>query len=240
MQRIGIISGTLFIDEKGIFAGLEEKVVETEYGHALLLLSRQAVFIPRHGNDPERHILPHEINPRANLKALKDLGVSEVISINSTGSLKKTLTPGMIVIPDDFIVLSGTPTTIQAKARHLTPVLSADVRRRWLQAAGDCHIEAVDGGIYWQTTGPRLETKAEIAMMSGFADLVGMTMASEAVIAQELDLPYGALCSVDNYAHGLSEKPLTMKEILTYARKNAESVRRILQRYLDRFFSERP
>jgi len=240
MQAIGIISGTLFLGEKGIFAGWEERAVETEYGHALLFLSQQVVFIPRHGDDPDRHILPHEINHRANLKAMKDLGVSEVISINSTGSLKKTLKPGMIVIPDDFIVLFGTPTTIHTKARHLTPALSVDVRRRWLQAAGDCHIEAVDGGTYWQTSGPRLETKAEIAMMSGFADLVGMTMASEAVIAQELDLPYGALCSVDNYAHGLSERPLAMKEILTFARKNAESIRRILERYLERFFSEGP
>ncbi|MBN1614320.1 MAG: MTAP family purine nucleoside phosphorylase [Deltaproteobacteria bacterium] len=240
MKKIGIVSGTLFLDEKGGFAGLEEKVVETEYGHVLLFLSRQAVFVPRHGNDPQRHILPHEINHRANLKALKDAGVSEVISINSTGSLKKTLKPGMIVIPDDFLVLSGTPTTIQGRALHLTPAFDEEVRRRWLQAAKDCGIEAVDGGIYWQTAGPRLETRAEIAMMKGFADLVGMTMASEAVIAQELDLPYGALCSVDNYAHGLTDRPLAMNEIRKYARKNAKSVRRILQGYLERFFSEGP
>ncbi len=91
----------------------------------------------------------------------------------------------------------------------------------------------IDGGIYWQTAGPRLETRAEIAMMAQFADLVGMTMASEAIIAQELDMPYASLCSVDNFAHGIGDTQLSMEEITLHARRNAETILRILNCYLD-------
>jgi 5'-methylthioadenosine phosphorylase len=113
------------------------------------------------------------------------------------------------------------------------PALNAEVRRKWLEAARECAVEVIDGGIYWQTAGPRLETRAEIAMMSQFADLVGMTMASEAIIAQELELPYASLCSVDNYAHGLEDKELTMEKILWHARRNTETILQILTRYLE-------
>ena len=95
-----------------------------------------------------------------------------------------------------------------------------------LDAARDCRLDCIDGGIYWQTAGPRFETRAEIAMISRFADLVGMTMASEAVIAQELEIPYASLCSVDNFAHGLVKKPLTVEEVLGPREQNAESILR--------------
>jgi purine nucleoside phosphorylase len=85
-----------------------------------------------------------------------------------------------------------------------------------------------------KTAGPRLETRAEITMMAQFADLVGMTMASEAIIAQELEIPYASLCSVDNFAHGLADSELTMEKILWHARRNAETILRILTRYLER------
>jgi 5'-methylthioadenosine phosphorylase len=234
MEPLGVISGIILLQRKGIFDKLEEREIETAFGKAIVFLSDTVAFIPRHGKDPERHILPHMINHQANLKALKDLGIKEVISINSTGSLKRELKPGMIVIPDDFIMLSGTPTTFRAEAIHITPKLSEDVRKNWIEAARDCGIDVVNGGIYWQTTGPRLETKAEITMMSPYADLVGMTMASEAIIAQELGLSYGSLCSVDNYGHGLGEKELTVEEILHHARRNADIIFTIVTRYIER------
>jgi 5'-methylthioadenosine phosphorylase len=71
-------------------------------------------------------------------------------------------------------------------------------------------------------------------MMARFADLVGMTMASEAIIAQELELPYASLCSVDNYAHGLEESELTMNQILRHAQRNTKAIFRILTRYCER------
>jgi 5'-methylthioadenosine phosphorylase len=235
MKSLGVISGTLFMQGRGIFADLREEEVETQFGRAQVFCTDKVAFIPRHGKDPCRHILPHLVNHRANLQALKDMGVREIVGVNSTGSLKRRLKPGMLVVPDDYIMPMPGPTVIQEKPVHITPTLNAEVRRKWLEAARECAVEVIDGGIYWQTAGPRLETRAEIAMMSHFADLVGMTMAGEAIIAQELGLPYASLCSVDNYAHGLEDKELTMEKILWHARRNAEAILQILTRYLEMY-----
>ncbi|MFA4916930.1 MAG: hypothetical protein WC560_09700, partial [Syntrophales bacterium] len=78
------------------------------------------------------------------------------------------------------------------------------------------------------------ETKAEIVMMSQFADLVGMTMASEAVVAKELGISYAALCSVDNYGHGMGERELTMEEISQHSSRNTETMIRIVAKYMER------
>jgi 5'-methylthioadenosine phosphorylase len=234
MKPLGIISGTVLLQGKGIFAGLREETVETKFGRATLFGSADIVFIARHGTAPRRHILPHLINHKANLTALKRFGVREILGVHSTGSLKRRLKPGMLVIPDDYILLGTGPTVVREKAMHIVPVLSAEIRRKWLEAARDCDVDCVDGGIYWQTVGPRFETRAEIAMISQFADLVGMTMASEAVIAQELEIPYASLCSVDNFAHGLEEKALTLEKILWHARHNAEATLHVLTRYIER------
>jgi len=238
MGPIGIIAGTIFLQEKGIFSGREERIVGNEYGRAVLFVSPRAILIPRHGNSPQEHILPHEINHRANLKALKDLDAREVISVNSTGSLKIAIKPGMMVVPDDFILIAGPPSTVSGRAVHLTPGFGEEVRQRWIKAAGECGTDVIASGTYWQTKGPRLETRAEIRMMAQFADLVGMTMASEAVIAQELGLPYGAICSVDNYANGLTDTPLTMDQILDHSRKNADKAKAITEKYVALFSSE--
>jgi 5'-methylthioadenosine phosphorylase len=234
MKPLGIISGTVFLQGKGHFEDLRQEWVETSFGRALVFRSAEVALIPRHGMDSRRHILPHLINHPANLAALKELGVREVLGVNSTGSLKRQLKPGMLVVPDDYLMPTPGPTAIREKAVHITPVLDPGVRRGWLEAAQECAVEVIDGGIYWQSAGPRLETRAEIAMMSQFADLVGMTMASEAIVAQELELPYASLCSVDNYAHGIGDKALTMEKILWHARQNAEAIFRILICYLQR------
>jgi len=234
MKSLGIISGTVFLQGKGIFADLREERLETPFGPALILRSAEVAFIPRHGTDPRCHILPHLINHQANLLALKELGVGEVIGVNSTGSLKRRLKPGTLVVPDDYLMPTPGPTAVREKPVHITPVLHGETRRKLLAAARESGVEAIDGGIYWQTAGPRLETRAEIAMMAQFADIVGMTMASEAIIAQELEIPYASLCSVDNFAHGLEDKELTMEKILWHARRNAETILRILTRYLER------
>jgi 5'-methylthioadenosine phosphorylase len=233
-KMLGIISGTIILHAKSTFQDFEEKIVKNEFGKALVLLSDAIAFIPRHGKDPENYILPHLINHQANLKALKSMGVKEVIGINSTGSLKIRLEPGMLVIPDDYIIPSGGPTIYSNKAVHITPTINEEIRRKLIEAARDCGIKVIDGGIYWQTTGPRLETKAEISMMAQFADLVGMTMASEAIIAKEMDLPYVSLCSVDNYGHGLQKKKPTMEQISQQAHNSTEAIIQIVNRYIER------
>jgi len=234
MKRLGIISGTLSLRGKGLVENLESRVMENEFGRVIVFVGERIVFIPRHGSDPNRHILPHRVNHAANMKALKDLSIDEVIAVNSTGSLKKRIKPGMLVVPDDFIMPAGGPTVFSDRPVHITPRLNEEVRRKWMDAARDCHMEVLNGGVYWETRGPRFETRAEIAMMAQYADVVGMTMASEAVIAQELEMAYASLCSVDNYAHGLDDKELTLEKILWHARRNAEVIVKIISRYVER------
>ena len=229
MNLLGILSGTIIIGKSNLFQNCRIEKLDTEFGRAVVFIADNIILIPRHGNDPQNHILPHLINHRAHLRAFKNLGVTEVIGINSTGSLKRELQPGMIVIPDDFLTLTAAPSIHKSSATHISPSLNEGVRRKLIKAARNCNIPIVEKGIYWQTTGPRLETKAEIKMMSNFADIVGMTMASEAVIAQELDLPYASVCSIDNFGNGLLEKPLNIEEIITGARKNTDLMIRILE-----------
>jgi len=232
MKRIGIISGTIPVHEEGIFQNLRKIPVENEFGHAVVFASETLAFIPRHGVDLKQGIPPHNINHRANLTALQEMDVEEVIGINSTGSLKTSILPGTIVIPDDYIALSGIPTVFDDKAVHITPALSAEMREKLIAIAGKLGIEIREAGVYWQTSGPRLETKAEIRLMSQFADIVGMTMASEATVAVELGLSYAAICSVDNYGHGLAEEPLSSEKIAQAARGNMSDILKIVTAYI--------
>lgn len=232
MGLLGVISGTTITERSELLINSKSRLMKNEFGQALVLLSDKIALILRHGNDQGGHILPHSINHAANLQALKDLDVTEVVGINSTGSLKKDLCPGMIVIPNDFLTLTTTPTIHEDSEVHITPVLNEKVRQKLIQAAQNCKILAIEKGTYWQVPGPRLETKAEIKMMSNFADIVGMTMASEAVIALELDIPYASVCSIDNFGNGLTEKHLSMEEIKAGIRKNADLIINLLNSYL--------
>lgn len=232
MALIGILSGSIIMEKSHLARNREVRTVRTAFGDAQAVVTDSVALLLRHGHDQAEYILPHLINHRANLQALKDLGAAEVVGINSTGSLKKELTPGTIVIPDDFITLTATPTIHSGKAVHITPLLSESVRGKLIAAAREAGIDAVKQGVYWQVTGPRLETRAEIRMMANVADVVGMTMANEAIIAQELGLAYASACSVDNFGHGLVEKPLGMENIIAGTRKNAEAMIRLLEAYI--------
>ncbi len=233
MAPIGIISGTV-LHGTSVFKGLRKEHVVNEFGRVTLRVSEQLAHISRHDRDPDEYVLPHLINHQANLKALKDLGIREVIALNSTGSLKKDLPPGSIVVPDDFILLADTPTVFTNKPVHITPELSGEVRNRLIEAARAAAIPVVERGVYWQTEGPRLETRAEIRMMAHFADIVGMTLAAEAIIARELGLSYAAICSVDNYCNGVVETPLTMETIIEGAKKNRETMMTIVSTFIER------
>ncbi|MBW2091092.1 MAG: MTAP family purine nucleoside phosphorylase [Deltaproteobacteria bacterium] len=231
-KRVGLIGGTVFY-HKDFFKKAERRKIDTSFGQALVVLTDQFVYVPRHGLDEGQYILPHNINHPANLSAIKSFKVKEVIGINSTGSLKLYYPPGTVVLPHDYVCLSDIPTTARDKSLHIIPELSREMRLKLIKAAAKAGVELADKGVYWQTSGPRLETKAEIRFMAGYADLVGMTMASEATVAQELGLDYASLCSVDNYAHGLVASPLTQEEIQTNATARAEKVFSIIKTYLD-------
>jgi|GEM_PF-47034 len=236
MKLLGIISTRLVMERSDLLRDGRPRLMKNKYGQVTVFTTNKTALILRHGHHPQKHILPHIINHRANIKALKDMGVREIIGVNSTGSLKKSLRPGTVMIPDDFLTLTATPTIFHHCAVHITPRLSEDVRANIIRAAKNIHLNVKKKGTYWQTQGPRLETRAEIKMMARFADIVGMTMANEAVIAQELGLPFASICSVDNYGNGIADQPLSMKEILDGTRKNADLIIQILHSYLELFY----
>ena len=214
----------------------ETREMETPFGEPSdhfaigLLAGKEVVFLRRHGTE---EIPPHRINHRANVYALKKLTVTEVIGINSVGSLSKQVPPGHIVIPHDYCSPWAVMTFYERGVVHITPVLDAALRERLIQAAARANVAYKQDGVYIQTIGPRLETKAEIALLKNFGLVVGMTMAHEATLCQEAGLAYASICSVDNYAHGITEAPLTEKEIAIKAQENAATIRRILLRVLE-------
>lgn len=233
MHSCAIISGS--IPDPVFFREPEsDEVISTPFGQTRLFLYEGFVFVPRHSDVSGVYVLPHAVNHQAHLAALKDRGITSVVAICSTGSLKEHLSPGSIIIPDDFISLADPPTIFAHTMKHTTPNLSPRLRRELKTAADEAAIPVTDGGVYWQTRGPRFETGAEIRMMSTFADIVGMTMASEATIAAEFGLDYAALCSVDNYGNGLVDTPLAMDDIIACARANAEKIFTIIKNYLER------
>jgi 5'-methylthioadenosine phosphorylase len=166
------------------------------------------VVLQRHGS-PDAYVLPHRIDHAANLRPLVADGCDRVLAICSVGSLRAGLGVGSFICPHDFIDLQTTITTFDDARGHTTPGFDSGWREAVLDAwrasgAGDLR----DGGVYWQTKGPRFETAAEIRLIAAHANLVGMTLASECIIAGELGLRYAAVCVVDNLANGIGADAL--------------------------------
>jgi 5'-methylthioadenosine phosphorylase len=190
-----------------------------------------AVVLQRHG--AEEYRLPHLIDHAANLRSLAESGCDRLLAVGSVGSLKAELGVGSLVCPDDFIALQVSLTTFGDARGHAPPGFDGGWRNEILAAwrKGDAG-SLRDGGIYWQTIGPRFETPAEIRLLAAHADLVGMTLASECIVAGELDLPYAAVCVVDNLANGIGPQPLSTGELERARRLNAERLRDALDAVL--------
>ena len=219
---IGIIAGTSLF-ESSIFNG-NKKTVETPFGSVEAVMLDNAMLIDRHHGLP-----PHRINHRANVFAFKAMKVDEVVGIASCGSLKKSIPPPCIVVPNDFMQLTGIPTFFDDEIKHVTPSFNEQIRHRLIRASGKTGLKVHEKGVYIQTTGPRLETKAEVKFLKDYADIVGMTIASEATLASELELKYAAICSVDNYAHGVVKEVPTYEKILENAKRNRSRIEMIIK-----------
>ena len=186
-----------------------------------------AVVLQRHAGAGGAYLLPHRIDHAANLRRLAEAGCDRVLAIASTGSLDAGIGVGSLVCPDDFIALTVPATTTFDDARgHMLAGFDPEWRERVLAAwAAGGAGPLRDGGVYWQTGGPRFETAAEIRLLAAHADLVGMTIASECVVARELGLAYAAVCVVDNLANGVAADPLSPAELERDRERNAERLR---------------
>jgi 5'-methylthioadenosine phosphorylase len=181
-----------------------------------------AVLIPRHG-DP--YVQPHLIDHEANMRHLVEEGCDRVLALGSVGGLRRELGVGTFLCPDDFIALHVGLSSFEDRRAHVVPGFDPLLRRQVLDAWSDRADPPLrDRGIYWQAIGPRFETPAEIRLIAGHADVVGMTIGSECVIAAELGLPYAAICVVDNLANGVGERELTVGEFEAGRARNREGL----------------
>lgn len=169
---------------------------------------QEIIFLARHGYG--HTIPPHLVNYRANLWALKDEGVNQVISVASVGGIRADFVPGTLALPDQIIDYThGREFTyfdgVDSPITHtdFTHPYSAELRMRLLKSARISGIACLDGGVYAAVQGPRLDTVAEINRMErDGADMVGMTGMPETILARELGLDYATVAVVVNYAAG--------------------------------------
>jgi purine nucleoside phosphorylase len=224
-----ILGGTGLIGSS-LFKGWPMSHVPTRYGTVTVLSRSNWLFLQRHGEPPQP---PHRIEHRANIHVLKEYGVEEVIAICSVGSLRPSISPGTLVIPDDFIAPWEIPTFFDEEMHFTVPEMDPALRDQLFSLAKRLGLTVRKGGVYLQTQGPRLETKAEIAMLKRFGHIVGMTMASEATLCMELSIPYVAICSVDNFCNGIIPQPLTIDQIEHSAAANRDALERVIGAKLD-------
>ncbi len=218
MGRLAVVGGHGILGTS--FAADASRVeIDTYYGPVALLDATDWVVIQRHGLD--EFVAAPYINHRAHLRALADLGCDRILGLASVGSLRRDLPVGTFVAPDDFVALHHGISFSRGDAAHQSPGFDSVWRRGVVEHwAERTDVPLRDGGVYWQTIGPRFETQAEIRLIAGFADLVGMTIATECVLARELGLAYASICVVDNLANGIGAAPLTMEEFRAGAAAN--------------------
>jgi 5'-methylthioadenosine phosphorylase len=169
------------------------------------------VGIPRHGFD--RSIPAHLVDHRANIRAACELGCNRVLALGSAGSLDEDLKVGTLICPDDFYAPEVAPSFYRDARGHSVPGFDSEWRRIVISAWDSLtQTKLEDGGIYAQTLGPRFETPAEVRALGEVADMVGMTIAAEAILAGEAALGYAAVCTIDNLANGVLDTPLTIDE----------------------------
>ena len=167
--------------------------------------------IPRHG--PDRSVPAHLVDHRANVKAACELGCNRALALGSAGSLDEDLKVGTLICPKDFYAPEIAPSFYRDTRGHSVPGFDPDWRRIVISAWRSLtETELADGGVYAQTIGPRFETPAEVRALARVADMVGMTLAAEAILAGEAALAYAAVCTVDNLANGISDTVLTMAD----------------------------
>lgn len=243
MSILGIIGGSGLSSLEGLEI-TKQKMQQTPYGQASAPLTfgelseREIIFLPRHGNP--HTIPPHKVNYRANLWALKENNVEQIIAINAVGGISGQMYPNRIVLPDQIIdyTFGRIHTFFEEGLNEVVHVdfsfpYSEDLRQKLILAANKSDINIYPNGCYGATQGPRLESAAEIAKLErDGCDLVGMTGMPEAALARELEIDYVSICMVVNWAAGKSEDIITMETIESNLEQSTEKISKLLHTYL--------
>ncbi|MCE4613265.1 MAG: S-methyl-5'-thioadenosine phosphorylase [Desulfurococcales archaeon] len=236
--HVGIIGGSGLYDP-GIVERPVEVRVSTPYGDPsdFVVVGEvsgvKVAFLPRHGRG--HRLPPHAINYRANLWALKALGVKWVISVSAVGSLREDYKPGDFVVPDQFIDMTKNrkhytfydgPITVHVS---MADPFCEDLRQRLVEAARKHGYPVHDRGTYVCIEGPRFSTRAESRVWKEVfkADIIGMTLVPEVNLACEAQLCYATLAMITDY-DVWAERPVTAEEVERVMKENVARARKIL------------
>ncbi len=245
--EIGIIGGTGLYDPQ-LLKNVEEVNVNTPYGapsDAITvgeLAGRSVAFLPRHGK--KHTIRPTDVNSRANVFALKKLGVKRILAPSAVGSLKEDYRPGDLVFVDQFI--DRTTKREQSfytsnKVCHISVAepMCPEMRQNLIVIAKDIGIRAHPAGTYICIEGPRFSTKAESKLFRSWdADVIGMTLVPECVLAREAELCYSSISTVTDY-DVWKDHAVSADEVVATMKTNVEKVKRIILEAIARLPKER-
>ena len=208
------------------------------------LAKHELVFMSRHGRD--HGTPPHLVNYRANIWALRELGVRKILATAAVGSLSENIQMGQLVLFDQFLDFTKSrPQTFyeggQQGVLHvdMTEPYCSTARQVIMKAAEKLGIAVKNGACYVCTEGPRFETPAEIRMFQGFgADVVGMTSVPEVVLARELGMCYASIGMVTNEAAGIASHRLSHAEVMESIKKLEINVAKLIQATFEMWFPD--
>ncbi|GLQ30507.1 S-methyl-5'-thioinosine phosphorylase [Litoribrevibacter albus] len=248
MRVVAVIGGT-GLNQFPNANAVETIELSTPYGTPSGQIQKMAhkdttfYFLARHG---QPHSLPpHQINYRANIHALHQLGVTDIFAVNAVGGITENAPTGQLCIPDQLIDYTwGREHTFsqQDNSNDLLSIQHIDfsqpftesLRELLLDQGHHLNLPMTDGGTYAVTQGPRLETAAEITKYErDGCDIVGMTAMPEAALARELDIRYASICLSVNPAAGKSEVEITMDDIRAVINKGINQVTELLDATLE-------
>lgn len=244
--EIGVIGGTGLYDPS-LLKSVQEVIVETPYGKpsdAITigeLADKYVAFLPRHGK--KHTIRPTDINVRANIFALKKLGVKRIVAPATVGSLREGYQPGEIVFVDQFIDRTTRREQsfyTQDKVCHITVAepMCPELRQNLIDAAKNLNLKFHNTGTYVCIEGPRFSTKAESKMFQQWgADIVGMTLVPECVLAREAEICYASIATVTDY-DVWKEHPVCVDDILKTMKTNIENVKRLIAKAIAKLPTE--
>ena len=249
VPAIGIIGGSGLYQMEGVEDPTEQRV-ETPFGlpsDALIggrMHGRQVYFLPRHGRG--HRLLPHELNHRANIYALRQLNVRWIICVTAVGSLQERYAPRDILLPSQFYDRTSQRAThtffgegIAAHISFAEPI-SANLRAILREAATEAGAKVHDGGTYVNMDGPAFSTRAESEFnrRQGF-DVIGMTNLPEAKLAREAEIALATMAMITDYdCWKVEEEPVSAEAVFGHLVANAEVAKKILANAIPRVPAE--
>jgi 5'-methylthioadenosine phosphorylase len=246
---IGVIGGSGLYQMPAI-ERVREVVVKTPFGKPSDRLIRgrlenaELIFLPRHGRG--HRWLPTEVNFRANIFALKKLGVERIISISAVGSLRQEIAPGHVVVPDQFIDrTTQRPSTFFGRGLvahvSLADPFCKELSGILVDAATVEGAEVHDGGTYLCMEGPQFSTRAESRLYRSWsADVIGMTNLQEAKLAREAEICFGTLALATDYdCWNQDAGDVEIEHVLAVLKHNVDLAQRTIRRAVGRLATAR-